>query len=81
MLVWFGGKNITGTYYTEQLREWKECIRHKPRDKRTLGAVLLHHDVRVHKDRADQVALQEFSFQQLNNNLPYSLDLGSSEYF
>lgn len=74
------GVNITGTYYSNILRQLREAIKEKRRGKLAKGVLLLHDNAPVHSAHIATSAVNECGFKTINHP-PYSPDLAPSDYF
>ncbi|XP_046976362.1 histone-lysine N-methyltransferase SETMAR-like [Vanessa cardui] len=74
------GATITGSYYADQIRRWREAIKQKSRGKLRAG-VLFHQDnAPSHKAAVAMTAIQESGFEILEYP-PYSPDLAPSDFY
>lgn len=74
------GATITGFYYADQIRRFREAIKEKRRGKLRAG-VLFHQDnAPAHKAAVAMAVIQEMGFE-LVEHPPYSPDLAPSDFY
>lgn len=74
------GATITGSYYADQIRRFREAIKEKRRGKLRAG-VLFHQDnAPAHKAAVAMAVIQEMGFE-LVEHPPYSPDLAPSDFY
>jgi len=71
---------MTGSYYSELLRNLRPAVREKRRGMLTRGPLLLHDNAPAHMSRVAQAVVKDIGFEQLCRP-PYSPDMVPSIFY